>query len=107
MYNLGDLMNIDVLLYYSIKDFKGNTLAFREESLAINDSLDIIRELKVPRGAEYGAYVFYTKISYENISAVSTDNFMVIEPEFNLLNLFLLIILIILIILIYFLKKKR
>ena len=107
IYNLGDLKNIDLSLYYSVKDFKGNTLAFKEESLAINDSLDLERELRIPMNAEYGAHVFYAKVSYENISAVSTDSFMVIEPKLNLLNLFLLIILIILVILIYFLKKKR
>jgi hypothetical protein len=109
MTNLGDLKNIDIHLYYSIKDFQGNTLAFREESLAINDELEIKRELKIPQSAPYGAYVFYSKISYENITASSADNFMVVEKEINYLNLILLIIgiILILILIIYELNKLR
>jgi len=77
IYNLGDLKNIDVLLYYSIMDFENHTLAYREESLAIDDKLKIFRTIKMSPELEYGNYVLYAKVSYQNITAVSSYTFKV------------------------------
>ncbi len=76
--NLGDLKNIDVSIYYSIKDFEGNVLSFREENIAIDNETEIIRNLKVPNDTFPGTYIFYSRVSYGNISASSTDTFKVI-----------------------------
>jgi len=77
--NLGDLENVDVFLHYSIRDLEGNELTFKEESIAIVDKLDITRELKVPEDVPFGKYMFYTKVSYNDVTAVSTDLFEVVE----------------------------
>ena len=81
MINLGDLKNIDVLVYYAIKDFDGEVLTFKEESLLIEgDSKIITRSLKVPIGTSFGAYVFYSELFYENITASAAEAFIVKEP---------------------------
>jgi len=77
--NLGDLKPIDVFLNYAIKDFYGNVLTQREESLKIEDFLRITRELKLPENAPEGSYVFYTKVLYENTTAIGSDLFDVRE----------------------------
>jgi hypothetical protein len=107
--NVGDLKNIDVLLYYAVKDFGGHILSFREETVNIKDELSINRKLRIPRDVPFGTYVFYLKASYGNISASSTDTFMVIE-KIKIFNFILLIIIALLSILIYLIKrgiKKR
>jgi len=114
IYNLGDEMYVDILLHYAIKDFRGNLLAFKEESLAIKDVLNLERDIRVPRGAEYGAHVFYVKVSYGEVSAVSTDSFMVIEEvmfspidEPDFLYLVLLLIFLILVTLLYLIRRRK
>lgn len=104
--NLGDLENIDVLVYYAIKDFQQNILSFKEESIFIRNDANITRKLRVPASAPFGAYVFYSKISYGNISASGADVFMVSE-KIRLFNLILIILVIILAILIYLIKKRN
>ncbi len=107
MINMGDLEHIDVLFYYAIKDFEGNVLTFKEESLFIEKELEIVRKLKVPENLSPGNYIFYSRVSYEEISATSTDVFTVTE-KVKVSNLILFIIVILLIIiLIYLLKEKK
>ena len=57
--NMGDLHHFDVLFRYAIRDLDGNTIAFKEESLAIDEQLNLTRELEVPNSAEPGQYIFY------------------------------------------------
>lgn len=102
--NLGDLRNIDILLYYALKDYDGNILNFREESLAINKTLSVIREIDT--GEYTGNYVFYAKVYFGNISAASSDNFEI--PEKKVINIggIFAIVCIILAILYVLLRKK-
>lgn len=80
MTNMGDLQNIDVLLYYAIKDFDGNMIASKEESLAVNKTLQINREIMIPDDIPYGKYVFYSRISYgNNMTAASSSTFEVVS----------------------------
>jgi len=77
--NMGDLENVDVLLYYAIKDFNNSVITFREETLAINREIDIVRGLKLPEDIPLGKYVFYSSITYGgNLIASSSDVFEVI-----------------------------
>jgi hypothetical protein len=98
--NLGDLKNIDVFLYYAIKDFDGKTISFKEESIKIENELDIVRKLKIPENIILGDYVFYLKASYLNITASSTETFEVVETKPVSLSLILLIFGIVLIVII-------
>lgn len=86
IFNLGDLKNIDVLLYYSIMNFENKTLAFREESLAIENKLKVSRKIRVEPELDYGTYILYSKVSYENITATSSYTFRVttIEDKYNI-----------------------
>lgn len=104
--NFGDLENIDILVYYAIKDFQQNILSFKEESIFIRDEVNITKKLRVPASAPFGAYVFYSKVSYRNISASGADVFMVSE-KISLFNLILIILIIVLVILIYLIKRRN
>ncbi|MCD4666905.1 hypothetical protein K8R47_03790, partial [archaeon] len=80
--NMGDLEHIDILLYYAIKNFDGEgVLSFREESLAIDKEIDIVRALKLPKDVSEGKYIFYSKVSYGDIIATSSDVFEVVSEN--------------------------
>lgn len=79
--NMGHLKNIDVLFYYAIKDFEGNIVTFKEESVAIDDRLELVRNLKIPRNLPSGQYILYTKVSYEDTIATSSYAFFVLEEK--------------------------
>ncbi|MFH1585332.1 MAG: LamG-like jellyroll fold domain-containing protein [archaeon] len=79
IFNLGDLRNIDILLYYAVKDFDGNVIAFGEESLAIERRVAIIRQLNIPEDIALGKYVLYVQTSYNDITASSSKAFDVTE----------------------------
>ena len=110
--NLGDILPIDGLLYYAVKDFNGRVYTFKEESLAIDQTLDLVREIKLPL-LPPGDYILYSKISYNKIQAISSDSFKIIKLEKpsldakNItLSLIILVVLIILLPIILLLKKK-
>jgi uncharacterized membrane protein len=77
--NMGHLKNIDVSFYYAIKDFEGNVLTFKEESIAIEDKLELVRSLSIPRNLPPGQYILYLKASYEDNIATSSYAFFVLE----------------------------
>jgi len=82
MTNMGDLSYLDVLLYYALKDFEGNIILSKEESLAVNKKLEITREILLPRDITYGKYVFYSRITYgKNMTAASSDSFDIVSRE--------------------------
>lgn len=96
--NFGDLKDIDVLLNYAIKDFKGNVLTFEEGSYAVhNYRLQAVGKLTVPLGTPDGDYIFYAKASYpqQEVSASGSSAFKVSSsassPLFGSAGLFLLI----------------
>jgi len=104
--NMGDLRNIDVSLYYAIMDFQQNILSFKEEQVFVGDELSLKRKLRTPANAPFGAYVFYSKVSYGNTSAASTDVFMITE-KLEILNIILILLIILTIILIYLTGRKN
>jgi hypothetical protein len=115
--NMGDSMPIDIVLYYAVKDFENNILAYKEESLAIEDKLEITRTLGISENIPFGTYIFYLMVSYNNISAASSDTFEVsqiekplkIKKEYIVIIIVLAVVLIIIILFIVyknFNKKK-
>jgi hypothetical protein len=108
--NQGDLTGFDILVHYSIKDFEGNVLEFKEESIKIDKQLEIQRNLIIPENISLGKYILYSRISYQNVNASGIDTFEVVTPNGLLLyNLFIagIIISIIIIVLILFLIVKK
>jgi len=110
--NLGELKNIDISLYYAIKNFDGTVIhEFKEESIRIDESLEVFRSLKVPENIPLGQYVFYAKLNYEDIIATSSDTFEIVEKKEPINILWLIIplgfifIVILILLLVYYLKK--
>ncbi|MEM4330597.1 MAG: hypothetical protein QW273_01150 [Candidatus Pacearchaeota archaeon] len=101
------------LLYYSIKDFNGNTLAFEEENIS-SEILSFTRTLKVPEEITSGIYLFYARASFEDSFSFDADYFEVGErfllfsyiKSFSLILLLLLLFLT-MIFLIYLYNQKR
>ncbi len=79
--NMGDLEHIDVLLYYSIKNLEGKIITYREESLAIDKELSVVKTLEIPDDIQEGKYLFYSKVSYDDVIAASVDIFEVEKVE--------------------------
>ncbi len=96
--NLGDLKNIDVELEYFIRDFENNTYTSKKESFAINESFEGEIFLEAPENLKEGNYIFFSKVSYGDISANSYDTFFVKSGAYLawaitiFINLFLIIL---------------
>ncbi|MFH1710818.1 MAG: hypothetical protein ABH840_00735 [Nanoarchaeota archaeon] len=112
--NLGDFENVDVRLYYAIKDFSNRVIMFREETLAVKKELIITRGLDLPEDLPLGKYVFYSSIVYgKNATATSSDVFDVISLKEivvrNLMIAFLVILFLVTVIMIIrlYLARKR
>lgn len=105
--NMGDLEGFDVVLYTAVKDFNDQVITFREESIAINKKLSLSRKLDLPEEVPYGDYVFYAKVSYEEITAFGSDSFQVVESRFDITVLLMVIIILLLLIITYLLFKRH
>ncbi|MFC2143557.1 NosD domain-containing protein [Candidatus Aenigmatarchaeota archaeon] len=79
--NMGDLYDIDITHYIAIKDFEGNVLTMKQESLAIEDKLTLERTIKTPENILSGSYVFYSDVLYGDSTAAGADAFEVIGEE--------------------------
>jgi len=75
--NMGNLKGVDLLLYYSLRNFEGENFVYREESLFINDSLNLHKSLDVPDNFKDDSGIFYVKVSYKNITATASDTFRI------------------------------
>ena len=112
--NIGDLMDVNVTLYYAIKDFNNSVIIFREETLIVNKELGVIRGLNLSEDIPLGTYAFYSKIVYgKNLTASSSDVFEVVTPSEllirNLLIVFLIILFFVIVVMIrrlYLARKK-
>ena len=73
--------NLDVVSLYQYNPDNDSTgtgniykpVLLDEESIAIDDVLDISRKVELPENIAYGPYVLYSKISYQDITATATD----------------------------------
>lgn len=80
--NRGDLKNIDVDIYYAIKDTNNNILTSKTEKATIKNKLNLKRSLKLPENVTIGNYIFYSSLSYNGkIYAISTDEFSIKTEE--------------------------
>lgn len=79
IYNLGDLMPVDVVITYSIKDFDGHIINLRHETLAVEEQKRITRQLLVPGDLKPDSYLFDALLEYEDQKATSSDIFEVVE----------------------------
>jgi len=82
LYNLGELKEIDVNFEYIIKNDKGNIITSEKETLAIDKRLSFIKTLEIPENTDYGDYVFYVKVTYNEKTASASALFLVGEKPF-------------------------
>jgi hypothetical protein len=112
--NNGDLRNFDVVVYYAIKNFDGKILTFKTESIAIDKSLSMIRQLGIPENAVFGNHVVYARVEYEETQAATSELFtvgtVVLAPFFTpalILWIIMVIIILVLLWIIFVLWRRR
>ena len=107
MTDIGDFGPVNATLYYAIKDFENNTLVFNEEEVLIDEFLSVEKTLQLPKDAEDRNYVFYSKISYEEFFATSSDTFTTSKLGNWLLFIIVLLLILIIVIVIIILHNKN
>lgn len=111
LYNIGSNENVDVFIDYIIKDDQGNEIVKEHDTMAIKNSANFAKNIKLPEDLALGKYAFYVKITYDGkiASASSWFNIGKRSDEFYrkiyLLLIFLIVLVIIL--LIYIWKRNR
>jgi len=111
MYNFGDLKPVDVLLYYSLRDFDSDDLLYAEESLSVQEQKSVTRRIRIPEDLEPDYYLFYARLTYDNESVSASALIQVLEPEkpsyFEWFLIILLLFIIIILILVMLLMRRR
>ncbi|MBD3247473.1 DUF4215 domain-containing protein [Candidatus Pacearchaeota archaeon] len=103
--DIGDLGRVEADLYYDIRDFENNTLAYANETITINGNATFVRAFNIPENVTKRDYLFYSKVTYEGLIATSADSFIVGDIEGTILlwliALILLLLILIVIVIIY------
>ncbi|MBD3247071.1 hypothetical protein GF378_00435 [Candidatus Pacearchaeota archaeon] len=103
--DIGDLGRVEADLYYDIRDFENNTLAYANETITINENATFVRAFNIPENATKRDYLFYSRVTYEGLIATSADSFIVGKIEGTILlwliALILLVLILIVIVIIY------
>jgi hypothetical protein len=112
IYNLGKVGKVDVNIEYGIKDLSGNVIINANEILAVETQVSLVKSLNLPSTMKADSYIFYSKVSYNNIIGTGSDMFLVIEKMGFRLDiiywlLIIIIILILALVLFYKLRKKK
>jgi len=81
MYNFGEIRPVDVILYYSLRDFESRDIIFSHETIAVEEQKIAKRNIRIPEGLELGFYLFYAKIEYNNQTATSSGLINVVEKK--------------------------
>lgn len=79
--NLGDNVKVDIQLESVVEDFQNRTYISKIETFAITNSSTKEVFLELPSNISLGNYIFYSKVSYGNITASSYDTFSVVKKE--------------------------
>jgi len=77
LYNLERVGLVDVDLEYGIKDTLNNVIISDYETLAVETQISIIRRFYIPSDVEPGYYVFFAKVSYDDVIGVGSETFRV------------------------------
>jgi hypothetical protein len=72
LYNFGDLRPVDVTLYYSLRDFDGNEILYKHDTIAVEEQKDVKRMIRLPEDLKDGMYLFYARVEYGNQTASSS-----------------------------------
>jgi hypothetical protein len=117
LFNLGQTGRIDAFVEYFIKDFDGNVLEKKDETVAVETQASFLRSIKLPDDVKSGKYLVVTNIKYgNNTEASSSDTFEVgsknligfsIPPKILIWIIIGIVFVIIVIIVVYLIYKKN
>ncbi|MEX0932740.1 MAG: hypothetical protein WDZ77_01425 [Candidatus Pacearchaeota archaeon] len=101
----------NITLYYYIENSKGIVYSEKFEQLTLNEVLEILREIKIPKDTPEGAYSFVAKIEYQEEVAIGKKTFSVVKediltpPLTEKVNLYLIAIILIVALIILLLMR--
>jgi len=75
--HVNDKIPLNLTLYYDIKDYYGNIYNSKEESILLESSLNLERNLSLFEDFPIGNYLFYARASDEDYIAMNSDSFEV------------------------------
>lgn len=78
--NIGALKGANIILNYEIRDIEGNVIESREESMVIDERLELTRSLPIPANLAEGQYIFFVRVLWNGVDVISSDRFNVIRP---------------------------
>ncbi len=95
LFNLGETGRVDAIVEYLIKDFEGNVIAKKEETVAVETRASLNNKFNIPLNLVSGKYSIAAIVKYGNFSGVSSDTFEVINGiRYFFVIIFILIVLI-------------
>ncbi len=110
IFNFGSKGRADVNVEYIIKDFDGNEILIKSESIAVETQAIFVKKILIPENVKYGKYLLYVKAVYNGETASASDGFEVVQFKVtNKEKIFIasIIILIIIIIMFVFWRYKN
>jgi len=85
LFNVRGFGRVDVVLEYSIRDFRGNIITIEQETVAIETQAKFGRELLIPSDTKPGTYVASVKVTFEDSVGISSDLFEVKAKSIRLI----------------------
>ncbi|MFH1585222.1 MAG: hypothetical protein ABIB79_00460 [archaeon] len=118
IFNFGEVGKVDVNIEYYLKNDRGETIVFSEETAAVETRISLNKLFHLPENMNPGYYAVYVRVNYNGQVASGAAWFMVVdepvllsgEIKFPWLYMFLLTLLIIallILIIIYRSRKKE
>lgn len=89
LFNVRGFGRVDVVLEYSIRDFKGNIIATEHETVAVETQAKFSRELQIPADIEPGTYIASVKVTFEDSVGISSDLFEVKARAIRLIPVYI------------------
>ncbi len=75
--NIGKIGQVDVDVYYAIKDQKGTVVTFSKEAIGVEVATSFTKTLTLPEDMTAGNHTYFVNISYKDTSTIGEDYFMV------------------------------
>ena len=98
LFNLGDVDKADVSLFYEIKDFEGNSLMKKEETIAVETQASLSRTFLLPKNLKEGEYVIAVSVRYDESVGTASDIFYIGRKRSELVGKEYLLLVVIIII---------
>ncbi|MBM3200005.1 hypothetical protein FJZ53_03625 [Candidatus Woesearchaeota archaeon] len=75
--NIGKIGQVDVDVYYTIKDQEGIVVTFSKETVGVEVAASFTKTLTLPEDVTVGNYTFFVNITYKDTSTTGEDYFLV------------------------------